>query len=257
MKILDLISFHDAVLAFDILPEFTINAVTILIPSIEIICGFCLVTNLFTYCNSLILGLLVLSFIIVVSVSLIRELDIECGCFGSLMLLDKLSYKHLVLDILLLLSISVIITEYPKNKYNFEDAKTVTIIIFFLSVLLNLEYKNNSYEIGRLARNITFMNPHEAYSLIQKSDAIVFDARSIVRYNFGHISDARPLPKSDFKEYYSEYPNLKKDRELIVYCDSEQCGAAQAVGVKLIKKGHTKIFVIKGGYDSWKTEMLK
>ena len=56
-----------------------------------------------------------------------------------------------------------------------------------------------------------------------------------------------------FLELRAKLPQLDKDQEIIFYCawDKEASAAGQAA--KLLKDGYSRVSVIKGGVEAWKT----
>jgi len=75
--------FSDAVLNYKLLPDIFINFFAIILPWIELIAGLLLLFGIAVKENSLIINSLLLIFIIAISISLIRGLNIDCGCFGT------------------------------------------------------------------------------------------------------------------------------------------------------------------------------
>lgn len=70
---------------YKILPLFSVNIFAILLPWIEIVGAILLIFNLFVEENSLLLNSLLVVFTVMVSIAVLRGLDIDCGCFGTKM----------------------------------------------------------------------------------------------------------------------------------------------------------------------------
>lgn len=83
IKISDPIAFSQAIYNYRLLPIETINFFAITLPWLELISGILLLFGISVKENASIIGTLLLVFIIAVSVSMIRGLDIDCGCFGK------------------------------------------------------------------------------------------------------------------------------------------------------------------------------
>jgi uncharacterized membrane protein YphA (DoxX/SURF4 family) len=66
-----------------ILPDFLINIVAILLPWMELILGICLLINRWMNGGAVMVFLLMLAFISMISFNLYRGLDVACGCFSS------------------------------------------------------------------------------------------------------------------------------------------------------------------------------
>lgn len=82
-KIGDAEGFARTVNNYKLLPFFTINVFAIVLPWIELVCGLLLILGIKSKENALILTLLLSLFVAVIAVSLLRGLNIDCGCFGT------------------------------------------------------------------------------------------------------------------------------------------------------------------------------
>ena len=101
------------------------------------------------------------------------------------------------------------------------------------------------------APSIEFSNLNEA---LTSSDTIIIDARPAVFYELGHIPNAASLPlvnfESSFDRVNKEY-NLKKFKQIIVYCSDRDCNDSYKLAKKLQSKGLVNILVYKGGWQGW------
>ena len=75
--------FSDSINNYKILPLFTVNFLVIILPWIELIAGVLLLFGIKVKENSFIISVLLSIFIIAIVISLIRGLNIDCGCFGT------------------------------------------------------------------------------------------------------------------------------------------------------------------------------
>lgn len=75
--------FAMSIVNYKLLPIFLINILAITLPWIELCAGLLLIFGVAVKENSTILSGLLLIFIIAIAISLMRGLDIECGCFGT------------------------------------------------------------------------------------------------------------------------------------------------------------------------------
>ena len=82
-KISDPAGFSDSINNYKILPLFTVNFLAIILPWIELIAGVLLLFGIKVKENSFIISVLLSIFIIAIVISLIRGLNIDCGCFGT------------------------------------------------------------------------------------------------------------------------------------------------------------------------------
>lgn len=75
--------FARAIANYKLLPTFLINFLAIVLPWIELSTGILLVFGISVKENSTILSGLLSIFIIAIVISLVRGLNIDCGCFGT------------------------------------------------------------------------------------------------------------------------------------------------------------------------------
>ena len=80
-KIFDPAGFAKAVQNYHLLPLEAVNLFAIVIPWVELVCGVLLLAGWFTTGSSLVVGLLLVSFMIALAAALVRGLDIGCGVF--------------------------------------------------------------------------------------------------------------------------------------------------------------------------------
>lgn len=102
-KISDPAGFSDAINNYKILPLFSVNFFTIILPWIELIAGVLLLFGIKVKENSFIISFLLSVFIIAIVISLFRGLNIECGCFGTFSG-SKIGIYKLIENLLLLLA---------------------------------------------------------------------------------------------------------------------------------------------------------
>ena len=82
-KIADPSGFADSIYNYKIFPLFMINIAAVILPWIELAAGLLLIFGIAIKENVFIINLFLLLFIILITISLIRGLDIDCGCFGT------------------------------------------------------------------------------------------------------------------------------------------------------------------------------
>lgn len=83
-KISDPAGFSDSINNYKILPLVFVNFFAITLPWIELTAGILLLFGIKVKETSFIISVLLIVFILVIAVSLIRGLNIDCGCFGTL-----------------------------------------------------------------------------------------------------------------------------------------------------------------------------
>ena len=76
-------AFARSIENYKLIPMFLINILAITLPWIELCAGLLLIFGISVKENSLILSGLLAIFIIAITISLARGLNIDCGCFGT------------------------------------------------------------------------------------------------------------------------------------------------------------------------------
>ena len=101
-KIYDPGSFAQDIDNYRILPYVLVTLMAVILPWIEVICGFMLIIGKWNKGTGFIVSILNIIFIIAISSALIRGLDISCGCFATFGEGAKAGIPKLVQDALLL-----------------------------------------------------------------------------------------------------------------------------------------------------------
>ena len=92
------------------------------------------------------------------------------------------------------------------------------------------------------------VTPSQATQLINREDAMVVDVRDPGEYGAGHILGAKNLPLSGIGSG-AELAAKRKDRPLIVYCDTGSRSAKAAAALK--GRGYTRVLNLSGGLGAW------
>lgn len=104
--------FAETVASYQIVPALAVNAVALVLPWLELICGAMLVLGVRVRTVSAILAALLVVFCVAVAINLVRETPIDCGCFHALE--ERMTWKTLVRDLLwLAMAIHVYIFDSP------------------------------------------------------------------------------------------------------------------------------------------------
>jgi putative oxidoreductase len=76
-------NFSQSIANYKLLPIEFVNLMALILPWIEVVSGLLLLVGVSVKENSFILTFLLAVFIIAIVISLLRGLDITCGCFGT------------------------------------------------------------------------------------------------------------------------------------------------------------------------------
>ncbi|NIM59826.1 MAG: DoxX family membrane protein [Candidatus Aminicenantes bacterium] len=99
-KIIDPLGFAQNIANYRVFPEGASFFLALVLPWIEVICGLSLISGIFRYSSALLLSGFLVVFLVLITVTIIRGIDIDCGCFGSLS--GKVDYKLILTDSVLL-----------------------------------------------------------------------------------------------------------------------------------------------------------
>jgi uncharacterized membrane protein YphA (DoxX/SURF4 family)/thiol-disulfide isomerase/thioredoxin len=100
----DIEGFTRAIVAYDLLPSWSIRPFVYLLPITELLAGLSIAFGLLFRAGSLAATLMLATFTLALSISLYRGLDISCGCFSTSPGAAKISWMDLVRDLALLAS---------------------------------------------------------------------------------------------------------------------------------------------------------
>jgi len=81
-KIIEPAHFAKIIYGYYLFPEFIINLIAIILPYLELICGITLILGIYPRSALLILESMLFSFIVALSINLIRGHNFDCGCFS-------------------------------------------------------------------------------------------------------------------------------------------------------------------------------
>ena len=82
-KIADPPGFAHEIHNYALLPGVAINAMAILLPWLELVCGLALFFGVARRSAARILGVLLVVFVIALGINLLRGRPVDCGCFGT------------------------------------------------------------------------------------------------------------------------------------------------------------------------------
>lgn len=102
VKIADPLGFAHVLYNYHILPGWMINPLAICLPWIEVMVGAGLIAGIMISGGALVVSGMLVVFAVALGISLIRGLDITCGCFSTSAAAEPISWLTAVRDILLL-----------------------------------------------------------------------------------------------------------------------------------------------------------
>ena len=112
LKIIDPLEFAQSIANYRIFPRWLVFLLALILPWIELICGVCLILGLFQETSTVILSGLLISFLIIIILTIFRGIDIDCGCFGAFS--RKVDFRLLLTDaVLLFLALSILLSKMP------------------------------------------------------------------------------------------------------------------------------------------------
>jgi uncharacterized membrane protein YphA (DoxX/SURF4 family) len=115
-KIADTNTFAQSINNYKLLPDILINLTAIILPWIELSTALLLIFGISVKENAAIISGLLIVFIAAIFISLLRGLDIECGCFGTV---DgsKIGLQKLLENIGLLL-LGLVLIKFDSNYFS-------------------------------------------------------------------------------------------------------------------------------------------
>ena len=100
LKIIDPLGFAQNILNYKVVPSGPSLLVALVLPWMEVLAGFGLVAGLFKRTCAQIISLMLVGFIVLVAITMIRGLDVDCGCFGTFS--RKADWRLIIEDAILL-----------------------------------------------------------------------------------------------------------------------------------------------------------
>ena len=114
IKIAAPLQFAQDVANYRIFPPSLSLLIALVLPWIEVLCGLLLVLGLWSRAAALLLSGLLSGFLVLIGTTIIRGIDVACGCFGSLS--HTVDIKLLLLDsVLLFLTLNILFSQSRKG----------------------------------------------------------------------------------------------------------------------------------------------
>lgn len=115
LKFFDPLDFAQNIKNYQIFPQEISFLLALILPWTEVICGVFLVLGIFHRASSLLASLLLAAFVILVSVTMARGIDTDCGCFGSFS--HKADFRLILTDgILFFFSLNILLSSLRVSK---------------------------------------------------------------------------------------------------------------------------------------------
>jgi putative oxidoreductase len=115
LKIADPLGFAQDIKNYRLLPQEICFFTALILPWLEVLAGACLIAGLFKKTSALLISGMLAFFIVLVAVTMIRGLDVECGCFGTFS--RKADWGLIVEDLIMLgMSLTVALTSHPRKN---------------------------------------------------------------------------------------------------------------------------------------------
>lgn len=108
--------FAKIVYGYALFPPITINLIAIIVPYLELIMGSALILGIYTRAAAIISASLLFSFIIIISINMIRGHEFDCGCFTDNSKYLPHSTSMLLIRDIICFIIAIYITFYRKKR---------------------------------------------------------------------------------------------------------------------------------------------
>jgi rhodanese-related sulfurtransferase len=80
------------------------------------------------------------------------------------------------------------------------------------------------------------------------------DARSAEEYESDHVPGAISLNLENWDQLFPKFlDRWIPEKKVVVYCSAATCELSREVAERLRKSGISSVFVLKGGWEAWKT----
>ena len=102
-KIRDPGSFAKSIWYYHLVPGDLINLMALILPWVELLCGLALIMGLFYHGAVVLVNVMTVTFIIALCATIVKGIDIDCGCFKAGHAATKAAWEALVFDLVLVL----------------------------------------------------------------------------------------------------------------------------------------------------------
>lgn len=113
-KIADPLTFAQDVRNYRLVGQTLSFLTAIVLPWVELLAGVCLIIGIFPRSSALLVSGLLTFFIILVAVTMVRGIDVECGCFGTF---SRKADLWLIVEDSVWLVMSLVLLFSPHNDF--------------------------------------------------------------------------------------------------------------------------------------------
>ncbi len=117
------------------------------------------------------------------------------------------------------------------------------------SVAAALEAEMSKYPERYAEEPVPVIEVAEVRALMQSGDVVVVDAREPEAYARGHLRGSVNVPYGNWLEDGKPLP--PKDRDVIVYCNSQDCPIGRLWAGQAVQRGYTRVRHMKAGFRGW------
>ncbi len=100
----------------------------------------------------------------------------------------------------------------------------------------------------RAVKGITLVSVQSVSDLLNESELLILDVRSVEEYAAGHLKKSKNIPVQSLSLKIASLLDWK-NKKVLVYCHSG--GRSMAASQMLKKSGFTKIYNMTGGVSAW------
>ncbi len=134
-------------------------------------------------------------------------------------------------------------------------ARTATPIPERDSVAAALEAEMARFPERYAEEPVPLVEVGEVRELLERgADLLVVDAREPESYRRGHLPGAVNYPYGNWLEEGKPLP--PRDRDLIVYCNNQDCPIGRLWSEQAVQRGYTRVRHMKAGFAGWEAQGL-
>ncbi len=120
-----------------------------------------------------------------------------------------------------------------------------------------VESYSRRVEVRAMEVGIAIVDVTTAKSIVEAGEFLVFDARTAVDFDTGHLPGAVSFPFESREEGYNEMAALLQPAQpVLVYCSGRECDDALMLGAFLKSQGTEQVVLFLEGITGWKSAEL-